>query len=209
MASHVFKYDAKCEDCKGTGLYRGMAERDGVAVVCCDCKGTGRVKKKIKYDDPEPLVKVPDIHTVIECNPGIVVGDNMDFGGMLYEDWFDRLPFPIKSEMRFYSCPNWWYQIADGSKMPNWDCCTGSGKQFSQCKMFKSKSLCWKRWDKEHSEKVEPVAVGQDTALMPVAELSTLMERVKEHCDRTPEVDQWLQNCSAIIEKYKLIETSS
>ena len=30
-----------CKSCKGTGLYVGIAEREGAAVVCNTCKGTG------------------------------------------------------------------------------------------------------------------------------------------------------------------------
>ena len=32
---------AECHACQGTGLYRGMAEKPGIAVVCLACKGTG------------------------------------------------------------------------------------------------------------------------------------------------------------------------
>lgn len=36
---HVVK--AECNSCDGTGLYQGMCEPEGVAVVCLGCKGTG------------------------------------------------------------------------------------------------------------------------------------------------------------------------
>lgn len=32
---------AECSACRGTGLYRGMAESAGTAVVCLRCDGTG------------------------------------------------------------------------------------------------------------------------------------------------------------------------
>lgn len=32
---------AECESCSGTGLYRGMCEGPGMAVVCLRCNGTG------------------------------------------------------------------------------------------------------------------------------------------------------------------------
>lgn len=32
----------ECEDCRGTGLYSGMCEGPGVAVVCLGCEGSGR-----------------------------------------------------------------------------------------------------------------------------------------------------------------------
>lgn len=31
----------ECPSCGGTGLYRGMAEPEGVAVVCLTCNGSG------------------------------------------------------------------------------------------------------------------------------------------------------------------------
>jgi hypothetical protein len=35
---------AECESCGATGIYRGMAEPEGVGVICLVCKGTGAVK---------------------------------------------------------------------------------------------------------------------------------------------------------------------
>jgi hypothetical protein len=35
------KIKQECEDCKGTGLYSGFAEREGEAVICCSCSGKG------------------------------------------------------------------------------------------------------------------------------------------------------------------------
>lgn len=43
---------AECEICGGTGLYRGMCEGLGVAVVCLNCDGTGC--QEIRY---RPFVK--------------------------------------------------------------------------------------------------------------------------------------------------------
>ena len=48
---HVIEFDEKCKSCKGTGLYVGLAERDGAAVVCHTCKGTGKHHVRIEYDD--------------------------------------------------------------------------------------------------------------------------------------------------------------
>jgi hypothetical protein len=36
------KIEREREDCRGTGLYSGMCEGEGVAVVCLGCGGTGR-----------------------------------------------------------------------------------------------------------------------------------------------------------------------
>ena len=35
------KVTAECNACGATGLYRGFAEPEGVAVVCLRCNGTG------------------------------------------------------------------------------------------------------------------------------------------------------------------------
>lgn len=37
------RIEVNCLACRGTGLYAGYAEPDGVAVICDDCKGTGAV----------------------------------------------------------------------------------------------------------------------------------------------------------------------
>jgi len=34
--------DIECPSCNGTGLYCGMGEKEGVAVVCCKCQGSGK-----------------------------------------------------------------------------------------------------------------------------------------------------------------------
>ncbi len=44
-----FEYECECGACDGTGLYVGMGERDGAAVVCSRCGGTGKQTNKIEY----------------------------------------------------------------------------------------------------------------------------------------------------------------
>jgi len=39
--------DTECSSCGGTGLYCGMCEPKGTAVICCRCGGTGC--EKISY----------------------------------------------------------------------------------------------------------------------------------------------------------------
>ena len=47
----VFKVETECQSCNGTGLYSGIAESDGVAVVCNKCDGTGKYIHIFKYKD--------------------------------------------------------------------------------------------------------------------------------------------------------------
>ena len=148
---HRIEFDEKCKSCRGTGLYVGMAERDGAAVVCHTCGGSGCHHVTIQYDDFLGRVPRDDVKRVLEVNPGICVGSGngcnlRDFGGMNYDDWWEGHEFPSGSEMRKYTCPAWWYQSADYHKKPSWDECIGVGT-FSQCSMFSSKEKCWAKWD--------------------------------------------------------------
>ena len=146
--NHI-EFDQECTDCNGTGLYQGMGERDGVAVVCHSCKGTGKIHRVIEWKDFNAKKREKNVKRVIQHNPGICVGKGINIGGMSYEDWFQGKEFPPKSEMREYTCPAWWYQGVNYSKKPNWKECVGFGA-FSDCSCFRNKNQCWKKWDTEH-----------------------------------------------------------
>lgn len=141
----------QCSACKGTGLYKGMAERDGYAVVCHRCDGTGKYHFVHEYEEFTGRKKLDNVSTVVQYNPGIVLGkrDDLEFGGMDYEYWLKTGVFPPKSEMRYFVCPAWWYQTADYKLKPEWDKCIGCGS-FRNCKHFDQKNKCWDRWDEEH-----------------------------------------------------------
>lgn len=157
---HVIEFDEQCKSCRGSGLYVGIAERDGAAVVCHTCAGTGCHHVKIKYDDFEGRKQPKEsIERVFAANPDICigVGDKLaleDFGGIPFEDWNAGKPFPVKSENRRFTCPAWWYQAVDYEKKPCWDdeerrCGWGA---FSACKYFDEKDGCWRKWDREYGD---------------------------------------------------------
>lgn len=146
------KIEIECKACYGYGIYTGMAERDGSAVVCTTCKGTG--KQILEYTPFSERKISYSVTRVVESNPGIVIGESdstklEDFGGMSYEDWVQGYPFPPKSENRVYTCPAWWYQGVNYKLKPNWDDCLIVGS-FSSCKHFSYKEKCWKRFDREN-----------------------------------------------------------
>lgn len=156
MGHHEISYTAKCESCGATGLYVGMAERDGSAVVCRSCKGTGQVHRKIHYEDFEGRVRRQGVKRVLQANPGFCVGNAPDgschledFGGMDFNDWWGGVPFVPGMEMRNATCPCWWYQSADYSKKPAWEECA-FGRPFNECRHFANKAACWDRWDREN-----------------------------------------------------------
>jgi len=154
--------DKFCDSCGGTGLYVGYAEHDGAAVVCHTCKGDGHYKQTISWT---PWLKSSkrkrrdNVERVFLTNPGIGIGRGPlrdgsilkleDFGGAEYDKWLDlgKKAFHKGSEMRKYTCPAWWYQSTDYDKKPDWNECIGCGS-FSECKNYKTKHLCWDRFDK-------------------------------------------------------------
>lgn len=151
MTTHNIEYDCECEDCKGSGLYIGMAERPGAAVLCKTCDGTGKHHVSIRYKDFEGKRRRTGVKRVFQANPGIAVGPGKSNGGLSYDDWLDGKKFTAGTEMRKFTCPAWWYQTADSSKKPNWDECVGIGR-FSDCSCFSDKEACWKRWDSEQKK---------------------------------------------------------
>lgn len=162
MTNRVIEFRRQCADCKGTGLYVGLAERDGGAVVCCRCDGKGYVDARIEYEIFEQRLVREEVQRVYRVNPGICIGAGggyklEDFGGMPYADWQEGKDWPAGSEDRAHTCPAWFYQSADYSKKPNWKECWGCCA-FSGCKHFENKSACWERWDCEH---YAPAAPGE------------------------------------------------
>ena len=154
MSHHIIEYNESCKSCGATGLYVGLAERDGAAVVCQVCKGTGCAHVKIEYDDFTVRRGRAGVTRVVEVNPGIVIGRGhdgqyslADFGGMSYDAWSRGEPFPHKSENRAFTCPAWWYQYANSALKPAWKEC-GFGA-FSACQHFGAKAKCWERFDAE------------------------------------------------------------
>ena len=150
----VFEVDRVCPRCDGTGLYVGMAERNGAAIVCRYCGGTGKDQFRLEYEPFKQRKEKRDVQRVYQTNLGIGIGIGNghtleSFGGMPFKEWEAGMDFPRGSEMREYTCPAWWYQSVDYDKKPEWSIC-GWGT-FSQCKHFQNKERCWKRWDKENT----------------------------------------------------------
>lgn len=150
----VIELNEKCKSCKGTGLYMGMWERDGAAVVCHDCKGTGCHQFRHEYEDFQARVARTNVKRVYEYNPGVCIGEGRgikleDFGGLPVANWEAGVPFSPGTEDRLHSCPAWWYQSVNYDLKPKWDTCIRCGC-FSDCVHFSDKAQCWKRWDKEN-----------------------------------------------------------
>jgi len=151
----VIEFDEKCPSCDGTGLYVGMGEHSGAAVVCHKCNGTGCHRFVHEFEEFSTLKERPGIKRVYQTNPGIGIGEGNghqleDFGGMPVAEWAEGRPFIPGMEMRRFTCPAWWYQSADYKLKPEWpECSKTLGNPFSRCPNFPMKVQCWERWDTE------------------------------------------------------------
>jgi hypothetical protein len=80
--SMSMKVKTECGACRGTGLYRGIAEPKGVAVVCLRCRGTGC--EELEYVPFTERKRRDDVQTVrqsrgsfiLSCGP---VGDSVTY----------------------------------------------------------------------------------------------------------------------------------
>ncbi len=143
---------AQCHDCRGTGLYTGIGERDGLAVVCGKCEGTGQ--KDISYTPFTGRKTRENVRKVIQVNPGIVISPELTQGGAGYQEWLDN-PESARSpgrEVREFYCPTWWYQRADSKLLPEWDECIKFG-DITKCPSFQQMEKCWERFDRERFDR--------------------------------------------------------
>ncbi len=144
--------ECECRACGGTGLYVGMCERDGAAIICSPCKGTG--KSKITYTPFEGRREPPEgVTRVFVTNPGIRLNPSETSGGVSLENWLlGADPGVPGCEARGHSCPLLWYQSVDPDKKPDWEGCVSYGVALFDCPFFDTKSSCWAKWDKERGE---------------------------------------------------------
>ncbi len=151
--------DRECESCKSTGLYVGMAEGAGSAVVCHTCKGEGHYEEIIRWTEFKRLKEKKGIKRVFASACGIGIGEGTvdgrtlkleDFGGIEYDEWLqmkNKMKFPKGTEMREFTCPAWFWQNVDSDKKPEWNECQRFGS-FSRCPHFGTKYKCWEKYDR-------------------------------------------------------------
>jgi hypothetical protein len=78
--------EIECPSCQGTGVYRGFAEPQGVAVVCLHCEGTG--KETITYKPFTGRKRRDGIHTVrLSAGTLLVTGVGPRGGSVTYEEF--------------------------------------------------------------------------------------------------------------------------
>jgi len=95
---------AQCEACGGTGIYQGMAERDGSAVICYRCQGTGAIEVNVTYKKFKGRRERKGVKRVFSSSSGYVISakdaKDVPFSkyGASYKDWLEgKTPIPIKT----------------------------------------------------------------------------------------------------------------
>lgn len=145
----------QCRECQGTGLYKGMAERDNCATVCSTCKGTG--KSEFYYNKFTGKKVKENIKRVFGNTCGYVHSDvditteqegrviKFSEGGCSYEEWLNgEIPKPVKE----LYCPYIWNNKGVGNE-PIEDCkiyCKGFGS-ISSCENYHNKKECWIKFE--------------------------------------------------------------
>lgn len=159
---YILDIEKACGSCDGTGLYVGMAEKAGAAVVCHTCKGTGKVTLKQKYPKFKGRKKREGVRRVFQTAGayGIAAedvtteeGKTFHFSryGCTYEDWLKgATPRPIEDLHCPYQHTNQHLQNRDHpayklyNERCNRDCMLGM--YIPDCKLRPDMKACWRRY---------------------------------------------------------------
>lgn len=155
--------DIQCKECKGTGVYIGMGERDGAAVVCHRCDGTGKYHYAFEYKDFGGRIKRRGVKRVYKSGYGYClapkkikfqrVGEiDLAQEGVSYDEfWEGKHP----QHIRKMACP----MLADQGachEMKGFTATCGccAGRLITECPQYADRARCWERFDKAAGEEV-------------------------------------------------------
>jgi hypothetical protein len=160
MKEKTIVVECECSRCDGTGLYQGMCEKDGAAVVCHYCAGSG--KSSIQYTPFTGRKESKNINRVFGETAGyvhgvtdiIIDGVKIAFsrGGCTYEEWKAGMqPKPIKE----LYCPYQWsaqslqHEDHKAYKLYKEQCnkVLRVSSFISECKNRCNMAQCWKRYE--------------------------------------------------------------
>jgi len=153
----------ECQACGGTGVYVGMGERGGAAVVCTSCAGSG--KDTFEYKEFTGRNKREGVSRVYKRNYGYVLAPhpinfkgignvNMVREGVSYEEFLEG---KVPEHIHALSCP----LLADQGACHNIpgftsECDTLNGDSLlgvsiKACDHYRHKEECWERFN-QHKE---------------------------------------------------------
>jgi len=145
--------DIECKACGGTGIYVGLAERNGAAVVCYTCGGTGKQKYVFEYTPFTSQQFAADVKRVYASGMGYVITpDKLDFEnigeidmsqeGVSYAEFREGcMPFHVED----LGCP----MLADQCachKIEGFTEQCPMGRLLTSCEQYSDKAKCWERF---------------------------------------------------------------
>jgi len=156
----VLKGKTECQSCKGTGLYVGMAENDGAAVICYDCEGEGFMHVTDSYPKFTERKKKKSVKRVFKTAGGYGIsgeditntkGERIRFSqfGVPYDEWLNGgKPKPIEDLHCPYMHTSQTMQDKDhqAHKLYKERCSKKWFNYIPDCQHYKSKDICWKRY---------------------------------------------------------------
>ena len=157
---YIVNIERACGSCGGTGLYVGMAERNGAAVICHTCDGTGKVSHYQKHPKFQGRKKRDGVKRVFKTAGGYSIGAEdvttkegkiLHFSrfGCSYEDWLKGVkPKPIEELHCPYMHTNQNMQCGDhpAYEVYHKRCRKANilGTWIKDCKLFSDKAECWR-----------------------------------------------------------------
>ncbi len=151
--------DIQCKACEGTGLYVGVCERDGAAVICRECNGTGKYRYVFEYGEFTGRKRKEGVTRVYRDGYGYVISPgkvnfkgigmvDMDKEGVSYEE-FEKGTMP--GHIKKLACPLLADQCACYS-IPGFvkECERLHGGyigRIDNCSYWDNRDECWKRFD--------------------------------------------------------------
>ena len=164
----TIKLKIQCKSCGGSGVYQGMGERDGAAVICHTCGGTGCERYEFSYNLFKSRKKTRTVKRVylsgygyciapkiLTLNsypgPGHTRGPTIDFTkeGVSYKEFLSgKMPKHIHA----MACPMMADQDACHKIEGFTDECNRLNVEYlnhiPSCKWHNSCAACWERFEK-------------------------------------------------------------
>jgi len=149
----------ECEQCDGTGLQRGVLNKEGAAFVCPYCGGSGGVVRRIIPFEGrkrlEGVKRVYDNHYGYKISAVDVIDNDgriIEFSkwGCSYEDWLAGVePAPMKGLV----CPYLQYNNGIGNEPLGEKCARGvTSYPIHNCKHYADKAKCWEEFEQKQKQ---------------------------------------------------------
>lgn len=143
-----------CKACDATGLYVGMAERDGTAVVCCRCHGTGH--DTFTYTPFTERQAPPSTVARVHVARGYALSNQHPGcqGGTPITEWKPGQVVPADEQLYcpyLYTNQDWCAQRPG----QHHDSPLGAGDWISDCPFWSEKAECWRAY---HADPTAPQA---------------------------------------------------